>query len=154
MKTEKYLKWITGLSLVGVAISVFSLLEKYGVTSSEFCSINGTFDCTVVNQGIYSEIFGIPVALIGILGYLFMTIAAFMKIRQPSDNGMIHFLVVASLCGLGFSLYLSGIEAFVLETWCLVCLSSQLVMLAIAILVALIFKKEHPRHKKQELKKL
>lgn len=122
---------ISALACVGLGLSIYSLAHHEGFVSGTFCTINQTFNCDIVNRGPFSELFGIPVALLGILGYGFMAAAALLQWKRPEDKGSLLFLVLAVVGGLGFSLYLSGIEAFVLRTWCIVCLSSQTAMLGI-----------------------
>jgi vitamin-K-epoxide reductase (warfarin-sensitive) len=139
---KKYLQWILALACVGVAISLYTLSLKYGATTGSICNINETFSCDIVNQSQYSLFFGVPVSLLGIIGYLFMGVAALMKIRQPSDKSLSKFLVVSSFGALLFSLYLTSIEAFVLHAWCILCVASQLTILAMAFLVAMVFKNE------------
>lgn len=144
MKKNTYplVRWIAFLALFGVVLSVYSLLHKEGFTSGAVCNLNDTFNCDVVNQGPYSDLYGIPVALMGIIGYGLIMTASLLKMKQPEDKGITTFLVLASLGGFGFALYLSGIEAFVLQTWCIVCLGSQTVMTAIMILSLINYRNE------------
>ena len=93
----------------------------------------------MVNQGPYSQLFGIPVALIGIIGYLLLALAAGLKMKNPEDKSLSAFLLLASLGGFLFALYLSGLEAFVLHAWCIVCLTSQGLITALLVLSILNF---------------
>jgi vitamin-K-epoxide reductase (warfarin-sensitive) len=113
--------WIIGFALVGVALSTYSLLHKTGFTSGALCNLNDTFSCDIVNQGPYSEMFGIPVAAIGLIGYGLVLAAAIMKKRNPSDRGLSTFLLASTAAGFLFALYLTSLEAFVLYAWCIVC---------------------------------
>ncbi len=138
---KRLLSIIVILSLAGLAIAGYSFAHNRSFASGSFCTINASFNCDIVNKGPYSELFGVPVALIGVAGYLFLAAAAMM--RQPSDSGLLGFLVLGSGGGFAFSGYLSGIEAFVLETWCLLCLTSQaLIALIFASAVFLWFKRK------------
>ncbi len=128
---SKRLTWIIALSLIGFAISLYALFHNAGFASGKFCSINSTFDCDVVNKGTYSQIAGIPVALIGVIGYVFLAIGAFLSLRNQSDRSMDKFVLLASIGGLLFSLYLTGIEFAILRVWCLICVSSQMIILSI-----------------------
>jgi len=119
------------LSAAGLAISSFSLAHKTSFVSGAFCTIGATFNCDLVNKGPYSELFGVPIALIGIIGYLFLGTAAALHLRYPDDRGYKLFLLLAAIGGLGFSGYLTGIEAFVLHAWCILCLISQTIILLI-----------------------
>lgn len=141
-KSNSLVKLIAVLALLGVLVSIYSMMHKQGFTSGALCNINETFNCDIVNQGPYSDIFGIPVALLGIIGYALMFFAAIGKLKQPEDKGMSSFLVLASVGGFFFALYLSGIEAFVLHAWCLVCLTSQTIITVIAALAIYNYRKE------------
>jgi len=139
---NRYLRWIAFLSGVGTLISVYSFLHKEGFTSGALCNLNETFNCDIVNQGIYSDFFGIPVALIGIIGYAFLFLAIVMKMRTPDDRSLTKFILTASVGGFLFALYLSGLEAFVLRAWCIVCLTSQAIITTTAVLACLNYRKE------------
>ena len=122
------------LSLLGLIVSSYSFLHHEAFVSGTFCDLNTTFNCDIVNRGVFSEIFGIPVSVVGCIGYVFLGLAACLRLRQPTDKGLKIFSVVGASLGLVFALYLSSIEAFVLQTWCIVCLSSQLLILLIFLL--------------------
>lgn len=133
-KVVSYVRWIALFAVLGVLLSSYSFLHKQGFASGAFCNLNATFNCDVVNQGPYSQLFGIPVALIGIIGYLLLAFAAGLKMKNPEDKSLSTFLLLASLGGFLFALYLSGLEAFVLHAWCIVCLTSQGLITALLVL--------------------
>lgn len=137
MNQKRVTQIILILALLGVALSAYTLAYKYGVAAADFCTINATFDCGIVNQSSYSVLFGIPVSALGIIGYGFIALAAVLKLFSPLDKSLTNFLVVASIGALAFSLYLSGIEAFVLHAWCLLCLASQAIII---VLTGFVFK--------------
>ena len=80
----------------------------------------------MVNHSPYAMIHGVPVAAIGIAGYVLIAVVAFMRRR-----GLLLLLV---LIGLGFALHLSNIEAQVLEVWCLYCVISQAIIAVLTVL--------------------
>lgn len=138
-------KAILALSIAGLALASYSLAHKTGFTSGALCDINATFNCDVVNRGPYSEVMGIPVALLGVLGYVFFGLAAALKLRQPQDKNLTSFLFYSTFFGLLFTLYLTGLEFFVLHAFCIVCLASQVTMLALFTCVARVaWLEEHP----------
>jgi len=122
---------ISLLSLAGVAVSGLALHHHYGRSPSSFCSFGANFNCDMVNRSIYSAFLGIPVALIGIIGYLVILVLANLSRNMKRAPAM---LLAASVGGLGFALYLTYIEAFVLAVWCVLCLSSLGIMLTITLL--------------------
>ncbi len=124
---------------LGVAASGLSLHLHYHRDTSSFCSINDTFDCDVVNRSAYSEVAGIPVALVGLLAYLVMLGLALFQRQKPETPMLLLFLGVA---GLAVSLYLSYVEAAVLRTWCILCLASLLSITLIFLFSALQVRSE------------
>ena len=142
MKKNTLIKIIAVLALVGVGLSLYSYLHNQGLASGEFCSIDETFNCDVVNKGPYGSFLGIPVSLLGVLGYGFLLLASLMKLRSPEDRSLTLFLVIASTGALGFSLYLTGLEAFVLHAWCLICVTSQITILILSGFVGLLYLNE------------
>lgn len=113
------------LSLVGIVVSVLALRVHYS-TGAEPCSINARWDCGVVNHSPFAMIGPVPVAAIGILGYLALAGLGWARQRFP--------LFLAVLVGLGFALRLSFIEEYVLEVWCLYCVISQVVIALLTLL--------------------
>jgi uncharacterized membrane protein len=127
---------IAVLALGGALVSSVSLYHHYGTSATSYCDIGENFNCDIVNRSTYSTIFGVPVALIGIAGYLaVLTLATFYR-NQAQAPAM---LAIGSLAGLGFALYLTYIEGFVLVSWCILCLSSLALILGIAVLSSLLW---------------
>ena len=142
---KRILNAVIAFCLVGLAVSTYAFFHNRGFASGEFCKIGETFNCDIVNKGPYSVIAGVPVAAIGILGYLFLLAAALLKSKDRRDRSLTKILVGASLGGVAFALYLTGIEALVLKTFCLLCLTSQVSILAILILSFCLWRAErHP----------
>ena len=126
------------IALAGVAVSSFSLYHHFSKSKTSFCDIGESFNCDVVNRSVYSTILGVPVALVGILGYLLILGLATVY-REKAETPAI--LVIVSAGGLGFALYLTYIEAHVLGVWCILCLTSLTLISASVILsVALVAK--------------
>lgn len=115
------------LALAGAVVSALALQVHYS-TATEPCSINEKWDCGIVNHSPFAEIAHIPVATIGIAGYLALAGLALVRRRV--------LLTVVSLVGLGFALYLSHIEHDVLLVWCLYCVISQGIIALLTLLSA------------------
>lgn len=114
MKMMRYL--IALLALAGVVVSLMALRAHYS-TETQPCSINDKWDCGVVNHSPFAEIAHVPVAALGIAGYLALAGLAWMRRRV--------LLSLAAIAGLGFALYLTHIEKDVLMAWCIYCVISQ-----------------------------
>jgi vitamin-K-epoxide reductase (warfarin-sensitive) len=115
------------LAAVGILASSLALREHYRTYGDSPCSINDKWDCGIVNHSPYAILLGVPVADIGIAGYLLMAILAFRRAYR--------LLLVALLIALGFSLFLAHIEAHILGVWCIYCVASLAVVLWMSLLV-------------------
>jgi len=109
------------LAVAGVAVSSVSLYEHFATSKTSFCDFSESFNCDVVNRSAYSTVLGVPVALIGIVGYLLILALATIY-RNQAETPVL--LLIASAGGLGFALYLTYVEKFVLGVWCVLCLAS------------------------------
>src|SRR5260370_8435580 len=92
------------LAVVGIVASSLALREHYRTDASP-CSINERWDCGIVNHSPYAMLFGVPVAVIGIAGYLLLGILAFQKAYR--------LMLAAALRRLAFALYLAHINTAV-----------------------------------------
>jgi vitamin-K-epoxide reductase (warfarin-sensitive) len=121
------MKWILViLCVVGITAASLALREHYREGDSP-CSINERWDCGIVNKSPFAVIMGIPVAVIGIVGYLLLAALAFKRAYR--------LMLLAILPALGFSLYLAHIEASVLGVWCIYCVISLGVISLLTLLV-------------------
>jgi vitamin-K-epoxide reductase (warfarin-sensitive) len=109
------------LALLGIVASALALREHYRTDISP-CSINERWDCGIVNHSPYAVLWGVPVATIGIAGYLLLGILALKRWYLA--------LLPLSLGALAFSLYLAHIEAHLLGVWCVYCVASLVVISA------------------------
>jgi uncharacterized membrane protein len=74
-----------------------------------------------VNKSAYSHLGKLPVAAIGLVGYIFLLLLS----RVRRDNKMASMLLILSSLGAtAFSIYLTYIEAKVLLAYCIICLGS------------------------------
>jgi uncharacterized membrane protein len=119
---------VATLALAGIVVSSVSLHHHYGTSQTNYCDFGESFNCDIVNRSIYSTILGVPDALIGILGYAALLALATVYRAKSEAPAM---LLIASVAGLSFALYLTYVEAFVLATWCILCLSSLSLMILI-----------------------
>jgi vitamin-K-epoxide reductase (warfarin-sensitive) len=113
------------LAVLGIAASTLALREHYRTDTSP-CSINEKWDCGIVNHSPYAVLWGVPVAIIGMAGYLLLGALALKR--------WYSVLLSLSLGGLAFSLYLAHIEKDILGVWCIYCAVSLGVISAISLL--------------------
>jgi len=123
---------LIALAIIGLLVSVYMTIYK--ITSNDSMCI-GSKDCSVVNASRYSEIYGIPVAVIGLLGYAAI-LAVLLLERNPGffkQNGTM-LLFGLSLTGFLFTLYLIFLEIALIKAYCPFCITSQVTMIIIFIL--------------------
>jgi vitamin-K-epoxide reductase (warfarin-sensitive) len=108
------------LALLGIVAASLALREHYRTSGDAPCDINAHWDCGIVNHSPYAVIpqgsaQGIPVAMIGIAGYLLLGILAVRRAYK--------MMLALTIPGLAFSLYLASLEASPnkLGVWCLYC---------------------------------
>ena len=125
------------LAVCGIAVSSVSLEHHYATSKTAYCDIGEAFNCDLVNRSVYSSIFGIPVALIGMLGYAALAGLATVYRKRPDAPAM---LFGGAAAGLAFALYLTYIEGHVLGVWCILCLSSLALIATITVLAGVIWR--------------
>ena len=104
------------LAIVGIIASTLALREHYRTEGDSPCSINERWDCGIVNHSPYATLAGIPVAALGIIGYLLMAALSWRRAYR--------LLLAVAAVALAFSLYLAHIEAHILGVWCIYCVIS------------------------------
>ncbi|MFZ1130978.1 MAG: vitamin K epoxide reductase family protein [Terriglobales bacterium] len=120
------MRWVLILlAVVGIVASSLALREHYRTDASP-CSINERWDCGIVNHSPYAMIHGIPVAVIGIAGYLLLGVLAFGK----AYPWMLPLVTVA----FAFAIHLADVESMVLGVWCIYCVISLGVITLMTVL--------------------
>jgi vitamin-K-epoxide reductase (warfarin-sensitive) len=136
--SARLMNLIAVLAVCGIVVSSISLQRHYATSRTEFCDAGETFNCDIVNRSEYSKLLGIPVALIGMLGYgVLVGLATVYSSRRETPA----ILFAASAAGLAFALYLTYIEGFVLGVWCILCLGSLALIAMITIAAGFVLRK-------------
>jgi vitamin-K-epoxide reductase (warfarin-sensitive) len=152
MRDMKYL--IALLAVAGIVVSTMALRVHYmDPTLAPPCAVTEKFDCGAVNHSRFAVFpprtfdedpkagSHIPVAILGIVGYAAIAVAALM--------GRWWLAFEFAQVGFLFAAFLSYIEAYVLQKWCIYCLWSQGIVTAILLLtiVALVMRRrQKPRN--------
>jgi uncharacterized membrane protein len=114
------------LALAGLAIATYLTIVAY-TDSAPVCA-GGGGGCEKVQSSEYSELAGVPVALLGAIGYVLIL----GSLALPGDLGRMSGALLA-LVGAGFSAYLTYVSAAVIEALCQWCLASTVVMALLAL---------------------
>jgi len=137
MTAQRLFQIIAVLAVLGMIVSSISLQHHYAKSKTSYCDFGESFNCDLVNRSQYSSIAGIPVAGIGIAGYA-MLLAFATLYRSKAETPAL--LTLLALAGLAFALYLTYVEGFILQAWCILCLSSLTVITLITVTSAILLR--------------
>ncbi len=119
---------IAALSILGMVVMAYLAYLKFTEGASSFCDLSEGLSCSAVNQSIYSEIFGIPVA---ILGFSYFALVLGLVLSGAAGALTYPLILFSTIASFVFSLYLTYAEIFILETICIFCEFSKVLMLFI-----------------------
>jgi uncharacterized membrane protein len=114
------------LALIGLGIAAYLTYVHYE-DIRPVCGLGG--DCVKVQSSEWSKLAGIPVAVLGLIGYAIILASLFV----PGEEALIAG-ALTSLVGFGFSAYLTYRELFTIDAICQWCVGSAIVMTLLAIL--------------------
>ena len=120
------------LGLAGLAIAIYLTVVHYD-HSSPVC-VGGGGGCEKVQSSDYAELAGVPVAVLGTIGYALIL----ASLLVPGDAGRFAGALLG-LVGVGFSIYLTYLELFVIDAICQWCVASAVVMAALATVTTIRF---------------
>ena len=129
-------KWLyrasVALVVLGLLVSIYMTIYK--VTSNNAMCL-GSGDCSTVNASSYSEVYGIPVAVFGVLGYAAILMVLYFENRNRflMQNSTLMIFGMA-LTGFLFTVWLIYVEVALLKALCPFCVTSQTAMTIIFII--------------------
>ncbi len=146
--------WIVVISaLLALPVTGYLIYMHYAPEASDFCEINDTLNCDIVNKSQWSYIdlgfVDVPVAIMGFVTYLIFFVVGIGLLRSwkfenvwkgLNRNVVIMLLRWLAVVGFLFSLYLTYIEAFVLQAWCVFCIAQQILIFIIMVMMLLTIK--------------
>jgi uncharacterized membrane protein len=121
------------IALCGMVVSGLALRVHYS-QDTQPCDINERWDCGIVNHSRFAVVHGVPVALLGIVGYGALVGLSFTR------RTLLLFL--GSVAGFVYALSLTRIEAQVIHVWCLYCVMSQSLITLLLLLSGLLLALE------------
>ena len=108
------------VAVAGIAVAGYLTYVHYQ-PDALICTSGG--GCETVQESSYAELAGIPVALLGLLGY----VAVLVLVAWDSELARTLAAAIA-LTAAGFAVYLIVLQAFVIDAWCVWCLVNDLVI--------------------------
>jgi uncharacterized membrane protein len=113
------------LAILGVGIAGYLTYVHYA-DINPVCNI--AHGCHKVQTSQYAKLAGVPVALLGLLGY----VGILAGLLTPGENGRMAAALLA-LIGFGFSMYLTYRELFTIDAICQWCVASAVLMTGLAV---------------------
>jgi uncharacterized membrane protein len=117
------------LAAAGLAVSAYLTYEHYTASTTLACSDSGVVNCLKVTTSAQSKVFGIPVALLGLL--FFAAMVPLCLPRAWATPSIDRPRLAATAVGVAFVLYLLYAELFVIGNICLWCTAVHAVTLAL-----------------------
>ena len=123
------------LALVGLLLAIYLWLYKIGVVGTLQCGAGGG-PCEFVQASRYADVFGVPVALIGVAGYAALLVVGLVGLQPAfaASSRVSVLLAALASAGFAFTLYLTYVELFVLHAICRWCVASAVIITAIWVL--------------------
>jgi uncharacterized membrane protein len=122
MSARTLRRTLIALTILGIAVASYLTYIHYAGIKP-LCGRNGG-GCEIVQTSQYSKLAGVPVALIGLLGYVAILGSLLMRQSESSRLATTAFTVV----GCGFSAYLTYRELFSIHHICEYCVSSFVII--------------------------
>ena len=116
------------LTVIGIGVAAYLTYIHYAGIKP-LCGRNGG-GCEIVQTSVYSKLAGVPVALIGLIGYVMI----FASLLAPETESSRFAAVAFTVVGFGFSAYLTYRELFTIKAICQWCVASAVLMTLLAIL--------------------
>lgn len=127
-----YVTVIHGLILTGLLFSVYLAYSHYRVHTDiayqSFCAISQAINCDTVSQSPYSIFLNLPVPMWGLIGYAglaLLMVSPAMPAAGRKRGWAIGMLAAGGFCGVSF--LLAGTSAFLIESYCIVCIATYAV---------------------------
>ncbi len=111
----------TFLATFGIGVATYIAIADSG-TGSPICIAGGT-GCRTVAESSYSHLFGVNIAVFGIVGYVLLLACALLRGDGPRMAGF-----GLALVGFGYSLFLTYLELFKIDAICQWCVASAVLM--------------------------
>ena len=127
--------WVPAVTLVlavaGLAVSIYLTYEHFTGSTTLACSDNGVINCLKVTTSAQSKVFGIPVAVLGLVYFVAMIPLCLPVAWRDPRPLVARARLVASVVGVGFVLYLLYAELFEIGNICLWCTVVHVITVAL-----------------------
>ena len=147
---ESFLKIILVLSIIGFFTSIYLVKNHYAPpTSGALCDLGESISCSLVNTSVFSELFGVPVALLGAFWFLFLLWMGWKALREPEQ---IPSIVGWNVLGMLFVIYLVIAEV-ILKSLCPFCTLVHIIIIITLSLSYYLYKHQEPQPHPNDIRK-
>ncbi len=126
----------TGLCVLGLAVAAYLTYEHYSASATLSCPNTGAINCLKVTTSSYSRVFGVPVALAGLLYFVVMTALCQPLAWRSGSPRLAVARLVAAAAGVAFVLYLIWVELFRIDAICLWCTGVHIITLLLFMVLS------------------
>ena len=129
----------TVLCLVGLAAAAYLTFEHFTESKTLACSGKGTFNCLKVTTSSYSKVLGMPVALLGLIFFVVMTVLCLPPLWRRRSLMIARIRLAAASIGMLSVFYLVYVEVFKVDAICPFCTGVHVVtflLFALLVIVA------------------
>ena len=134
-------RWVAPAALVlavaGLAVSAYLTVEHYTASTTLACPDTGVVNCQKVTTSAQSHVFGIPVAVLGLVYFAAMAGLNLPQLWRDPPRRLHQARLAAAGLGPLFALYLLTVELFVVNAICLWCTAVHVLALALFATIAL-----------------
>jgi len=133
-------KLILSLCIIGLLVALIALYYHYDDNGSKICDISETFSCSTVYKSEWSYIFGFPVPLLGIIGYIGFALLAWfrkswMQVLDFSEKDSWWYLALIATTMFLYQSFMTSLEVIgIIPAFCILCLISQVVVIGLLFL--------------------
>lgn len=125
------------LSVLGLLDAAYLTYEHYTGSTSLVCSETAQVNCTKVTTSQWSEIFGIPVALLGLLFFVAMVILSLPPVWRRAPEWVQKLRLAGGVVGILMVFYLLWAEFFGVHAICLWCTGVHIITFLLLITLVL-----------------
>ena len=154
MNEKRGLKIVFYTSIIAIILFAYLVNIHYQPSESRFCDISEGVSCDIVNKSLYSEIFGIPVSLLGLLSFALVAFLTWKLLKNKKikffslelhKKELFEFLLLFMVISTLFSFWLIYAELFLILSICLLCVIGN-VLIWIALFVLIELNKKNIKH--------
>jgi protein-disulfide isomerase/uncharacterized membrane protein len=119
---------ITVIAFSGLVISTYLAVSHFRAYTDigyrSFCAISKSINCDTVSQSSYAVLWGVPIAVWGVLGYLSFILMLLLSLGRSAHHQRVWTLLFSMALGFsGYSLALAAIATFLIGSYCILCIA-------------------------------